>query len=129
MGRPSLGNQAKSKSITVRLTEAEEQALAQWGGTARKALRRLVDNQLSAIAHPGRGTDLPVVKPAPAAAQENAMQDPDRIPTPTGFIVPAGPGSTGSVTHRHRRVRVVDEKWEMGAPVKVWACDCGEVLA
>lgn len=42
MGRPSLGKQAKTKVISIRVTEAQARALAERFGSPTRALRALI---------------------------------------------------------------------------------------
>lgn len=66
MGRPSLGHDARTVPVTVKVTQREALALRTLGGSPARGLRRLIDQSIAtptrheAAGVPGRSTPEPM---------------------------------------------------------------------
>lgn len=100
--RPSLGAAGRTKSVTIKLSQAEKDQLAQMYGTSYAGIRH--------------GIDLALAGPRRAA---NAA-------TPTTQTAPEAPPS-----HRHRRGNKIDTIYVQGQPVNRYRCsdpECEVIL-
>jgi hypothetical protein len=117
MGRPPLGDAARTVPAGLKISKAEEADLTVEFGNPGRGLRALIDLWYEMRETP---TSTTISEAVPGLAP--------RAPSPDYNPVEVLAAIEATGKHRHKRDHIGNERYVQGVRTPVWVCACGQEL-